>query len=189
MMTMPSLLVRRALMVASVVLVAGAALSGAPAVAAIIDNGTVQLGINDTGNLDVLGVSGATTGSMEVGTTEVGLRYIPTNGDALAPGCFCEGWGVADAGTTSIPSFAGYVNLSADSGAHDLIVQAGTGVTVTSGKSRPDSSGSAFKSVVATANGRLRVTHDFQPSTATSNLYRILVTIDNIGEGPIADLR
>ena len=67
---------------------------------------------------------------MPLVTTAVGLRYIPTNGEATAPGCLCEGWGVANAdGATG--TFAGYANIATDGGAVGLVVQPGTGVTAT----------------------------------------------------------
>ncbi|MCX7594124.1 MAG: hypothetical protein N2235_10250, partial [Fischerella sp.] len=61
--------------------------------AAIISNGTIQLGVNQEGHLNVPGG----TPSSGSGTTSVGLRFLPTNADGTAPGCLCEGWGVADA--------------------------------------------------------------------------------------------
>jgi Subtilase family len=51
-----------------------------------ISDGTVQLGVNEYGALIAPDPDGGT----------VGLRYIPTNADAVAPGCYCEGWGIAD---------------------------------------------------------------------------------------------
>ena len=61
-----------------------------------ISNGTIQLGVNATGNLIAPG------GSPSAGTqeTEVGLRLLATNYDGLAPDCNCEGWGVSN-GTAS----------------------------------------------------------------------------------------
>ena len=57
-----------------------------------ITNGLIRLGVHAEGHLDVPGFD-ASSGT---GTTTVGLRWQPTNADALAPGCACEGWGVAD---------------------------------------------------------------------------------------------
>src|SRR5688572_19763397 len=57
-----------------------------------IDNGTVQLGINPEGHLNVPGgtLSMADDDAHDPGganrTTTVGLRYIPTNGEATAHG-------------------------------------------------------------------------------------------------------
>src|SRR2546427_6985603 len=121
----------------------------APAFAgAIIDNGTVQLGINDAGHLIA-----------PSGTTDVGLRYIPSGGEVLAHGCLCEGWGVAgkfDSGD-GLVSFAGYAQRERGGevsvGVVGLDVQSGTGPV--------GSLGNAFKSIVRTSNGLLEITHDF----------------------------
>ena len=147
---------------------------------AIIDNGTVQLGINPEGHLNVHGP--ASSG----GVAFVGLRFVPTNNEATAPGCLCEGWGVANAAAGD--QFSGYANVSTDGGVVGLVVQPGTGVTVPTGHTKAESVGSAFKSIVTTTNGRLKVTHDYHPS-ASSNLYQVDVTIENIGVDPIGDLR
>ena len=56
-----------------------------------IDNGTIRLGVNDQGHLNVPGFDP----SSGTGTSTVGLRYLPTNADALSPGCLCEGWGIS----------------------------------------------------------------------------------------------
>jgi murein DD-endopeptidase MepM/ murein hydrolase activator NlpD len=152
---------------------------------AIIDNGSfVQMGINAAGHLNV---PGGTLSMPSDSTTDVGLRYIPTNGESVAPGCLCEGWGVANA-DLGTGTFAGYANIFTDGGVVDLVVQPGTGVTQTTGQIKPESVGSAFKSIVKTINGRLRITHDYHPSTSP-NLYEVKVKIENIGTTPIGDLR
>lgn len=151
----------------------------------IIDNGSlVQLGINPEGNLNVPGG----TPSFQNGTTFVGLRFIPTNGDATAPGCLCEGWGVANA-DTSTGEFATFADISADGGAVNMTVQPGTMVTNATGQIKPESVGSAFRSIVRDGSGRVEVTHDYNPSAISSNLYEVTVTIDNIGTVAIGDLR
>src|SRR6185295_12717746 len=77
---------------------------------AIISNGVLQMGIKDGGNLIALGGSP----SSGTGTTEIGLRYVPTNAEATAAGCACEGWGVGDR-LTGLSGYAhgvdGLVNL------------------------------------------------------------------------------
>ena len=77
---------------------------------AVISNGTVQLGVNDRGDLnyDCVGAGdtrcpGPSAGN---GSSNVGLRYVPLNLDAISPGCACEGWGLADAGS----GLTGYAN-------------------------------------------------------------------------------
>jgi hypothetical protein len=72
-----------------------------PLGSAVISNGTLALGVNDEGHLNVAGF---------------GLRYLPTGNEAIYVGCLCEGWGVADAvsgveGHASIDT-GGVVNLA-----------------------------------------------------------------------------
>jgi len=151
----------------------------------IIDNGSlVQMGINPQGNLNVPGG----TPSFQDGTTNVGVRFIPTNGDATAPGCLCEGWGVANA-DTSTGEFATFADISADGGAVNMTVRPGTMVTNATGQIKPESVGSAFRSIVRDGGGRVEVTHDYNPSVVSSNLYEVTVTIENIGTVAIGDLR
>lgn len=129
---------------------------------AIIDNGVVQLGVNDEGHLNV---PGGLPSSGE-GTTEVGLRYLPTGADAVSPGCECEGWGAADA-TSGV---TGYANDSTG-GAMNL-----TPVSFTSTASTAVS--------VVDVGDTMRVTHDYHPST-TPNLYETVVTLENTSDSPI----
>jgi uncharacterized repeat protein (TIGR01451 family) len=124
---------------------------------AIVDNGTIKLGINPEGYLNVPGDTPSPDG-----TSEVGLRYLPTGAEATAPGCECEGWGVADAasGTT------GYANKYTDGGANNMTLVDFTSTT------------SSAVSVVDVGS-TFRVTHDYHPSAATPNLYEVDVTIQN----------
>lgn len=131
--------------------------------AAIISNGTVQLGVNDTAELNV---GGGTPSSG--GTTFVGLRYVPTNGEATAPGCLCEGWGAGD----RLTGVSGYANRAVD-GIQNL------GVVSFS------STASTARSVV-NVGSTLQVTHDYHPSTNTANLYEVTVTIKNISGSTVA---
>lgn len=68
-------------------LLLGSALITAPASAAVITNGTIQLGVGNFGQLNDAGI---------------GLKDLRTNRESIAPGCECEGWGAANAanGTT-----------------------------------------------------------------------------------------
>lgn len=152
----------------------------------IIDNGPagfVQLGINPEGHLNVPGVPGVTMPSFQDGTTNVGLRFIPNNSEATAPGCLCEGWGVAndDAATGTFSLFA---NVSIDGGPNNMtLVSAAT----TGTGSLADSTATTFSSVVReAANDRVEVTHDYHPSISP-NLYQVDVTITNI-DTPIGNL-
>lgn len=148
----------------------------------IIDNGVVQLGINDAGHLNVPGGSPA----FQSGTTVVGLRFLATNGEATGPGCLCEGWGIANADSSTGP-FSGYANVSSDGGAVGLSVQTGTGTYGIDSSTDPASVGTNFRSIT-TAEGRIKVTHDYHPSTSP-NLYEVLVTMENIGATAIGAVR
>jgi hypothetical protein len=151
---------------------------------AIVSNGTVQLGINPTGNLNVFGG----TPSSGTGTTAVGLRYVPTNADATSPGCLCEGWGVADAESPEAPAdpsagTTGYANVSSDSGSHHLRVV------------EFENDEETAKSVVDVLGGEdgetpiMRVTHEYEPFTGSPNLYRAVVTVENLTGTTIGELR
>lgn len=149
-------------------LFAAAFVAGLPfaADAAIIDNGTIQMGVDTLGQLNVGGGSPSAGG---IGAT--GLRYMPTNYEATAPGCLCEGWGVGIGETSQ----AGYANNSAGIGGLTAVSFTSTASTATS---------------VVTVDGTgLRVTHTFAPSTKTDNLYKVSVKIENTGATDIADLR
>jgi hypothetical protein len=135
--------------------------------ASVIDNGVVQLGVDDLGQLNIPGPRSA------AGVSTVGLRYIAggSNLEATSNGCLCEGWGVGADGTP------GFANNSAG-------IAGLTPVSFTS-------TASTAKSVVSVNGTGLVVTHDFAPATETSSLYRVKVSIANTGAGAaaIADLR
>lgn len=154
----------------------------------IIDNGSlIQLGVQPQGHLNV---PGGTLSMPSASTTNVGLRFLPTNGEATAPGCLCEGWGIANA-DTSTGTFAGYANVAVD-GVRNLSLEAGTGLySGPEAKARPESVGTRFKSIVASpaTAPRVRVTHDFHPTSSTNNLYEVDVSVENTGTTAIGDLR
>ncbi len=132
----------------------------------VLSDGVVALGVNPMGNLIVPGQQPSQSGQ-----TDLGLRYLPTNDDALAPDCDCEGWGVADAKTGRS---TGYVDT--DSGMYGLRTL-------------------GFTSAASTATSRvqvqssLEVDQRFAPASETPNLYQIDVTIANIGTKAVQDLR
>lgn len=121
---------------------------------AVIANASVQLGINREGNLIYNGI---------------GL-HLAGVGDGIAPGCSCEGWGVAGsgiAGTTSLDN-GGIVNITPESF---------------------DSTATTATSVVhVTSLPALRVTHTFRPSVVPG-LFEGVVTIANTGSVAITDVR
>ena len=140
----------------------------------IISNSVVQLGVNPEGHLNV---PNGQPSSGYSSTTDVGLRFVQTQSEATAPGCLCEGWGVADA-TAGVSGFA-----SIDNGgvSDNLEVESFTHTTST-----------AVSTVLIrhpTTNAPwLRVTHDYHPSTSTQYLYEATVTVQNLS-GQTVDLR
>jgi hypothetical protein len=134
---------------------------------AIISNGVIQLGVWGEGHLNVPGGSPSAGG-----TSGVGVRYVPTNNEATAPGCECEGWGVADAGT----GVTGSANESFGGPTANM-----TPVSFTSDASTAVS--------VVDIGTTFRVTHNFHPAAATPNLYEVDVTIQNISGADLADVR
>ena len=132
---------------------------------AVIDNGTVAVGINPAGNLI---------------TADAGLLFIPTGGDGLIGGCACEGWGVGDLTTGSF-GMAGE-----DFGFYGI---ASSGMTVSGTGTLGISTGSAAVSETNVVDNELdlAVTHSFSPSS-TDLLYRIDVGILNQGAGATDNL-
>lgn len=130
---------------------------------AVIDNGTVQLGVNNEGHLGIC----CYTPSAQTGTPWVGIRYLPTGNDFTAPGCVCEGWGAADA--TS--GLTGYADVSVDGVQNlNLVSFSSTASTATSIVTINDGSG----------NPAIQVTHDFHPSPLTPYAYEATVTLKNV---------
>jgi hypothetical protein len=134
----------------------------------IISNGTVQLGVNDEGHLNV----GGGTPSSETGTTVVGLRFVPTNAESTAPGCLCEGWGAADA----ITGVSGSANVDVG-GVQNMTVESFTA----------DATTATSIVIIGGETPTFRVTHFYHPSSIP-NLYQADVTIENISASPV-DLR
>lgn len=132
---------------------------------AIISNGTIEMGVNDLGDLNV------PFDGDPLGIGYMGLRYIPTGAASTEPGCTCEGWGVALVSSGQ----AGYANTSVGTG----------GLTQVSFTSSATSATSVVN--VDTGSGAiLQVTHDYHPIAATSNLYAVDVTIQNLSGSAIA---
>ncbi|HUQ63051.1 MAG TPA: hypothetical protein VM121_04815 [Acidimicrobiales bacterium] len=152
----------------------GAPASAHPPGDAIISNGVVQLGIHPQAHLNVPGPP-SSGGGLSSGVPVVGLRFVPTNAEATADGCLCEGWGVADA-TTGLTGYAnqavdGVVNITPVS----FVTTASTAISVVT---------------VNGAGGQsLQVTHDYHPAPATANLYEVAVSVKNTGTVPMGDLR
>ncbi len=137
----------------------------------IIDNGTIQLGVNPAADLNVR------NGPPSLGgTTSVGLRYLPTGAESTAPGCLCEGWGVAN----GLSGAAGGANEASDGGAFGLVVESFVADGVTARSVVRVHGSSVFGGVDTGTPATFRVTHYYHPSAATTNLYQVDVTIENI---------
>lgn len=132
---------------------------------ACIDNGTVLLGVNPTGALNVGNGAGSASGDRN----DVGLQFLPTGNDGVVPGSPYEGWGVADPGSG--------VSGGAVGGS-------GNNITVDSF----DATSTTATSVVTVGDvddPTFRVTHSFYPSPSTPNLFVVKVTIQNLTDGTI----
>lgn len=147
---------------------------------AIIDNGTVQLGVMPAGDLN----AGGGTPSSGEGTKVVGLRYMPTNADSTSPGCLCEGWGVASGPADGDgPNVGVYGTANEDYGGPDQLRVVDFTSTASTATSVVD--------VLGGEDGQtpvMRVTHEFEPFSGSPNLYRVNVSIENLTGTPIKDL-
>jgi hypothetical protein len=119
---------------------------------AIIDNGTIQLGVDSLGQLNIPGPASAG------GTTFVGLRDLRTNFESTAPGCLCEGWGISDG------VLSGSANNANVTAGLTFVSFGNTASTATT---------------VSTLGSVYEVTHAFKPSSE-ANLYQVDVTVKNI---------
>lgn len=132
-------------------------------------NATVALGINDAGHLNFSG------GLTPANASAMGLAYRFTDGslrDSTAPGCLCEGWGVAvtrsDGGRA-----AGFANEAAGSGGL-------TGGVFTS-------SATSATSRIGMSDAPVVVTHAYGVSLAP-NLFQGNITITNTGATAVSDV-
>jgi len=128
--------------------------SAVQAAPAVLDTGTVTMGLGDDGGLGVGGV---------------GLSSYA--GDAITPGCLCEGWGAA----------AGGVGNYTYGGGTSGITSALLTTTTASG------AGLSAQSVVTLANG-LQVTHTYSYA-AGGVLFKVAVTMTNTTAGVLTDTR
>ena len=131
-----------------------AALS-AQAAPVVLDTGLVKMGVGDTGGL--------------AQGTSVGL--VGPTGDAITPGCLCEGWG-ASAGSS-----VGYTYGGSNFGINSAL----TTTTVASGASL------FAQSVVLLSNG-LEVTQTYT-SAAGGKLFNVSVDLKNTTAGTLSDVR
>lgn len=140
--------------------VAAACLFGVGAVnaqsGAVITTGLTSLGVNQTGELNFGGV----------GLSRDGI------GDAIFPGCPCEGWGVSL--TSGSSSFATFANQSSGSGGF----APGNSFSFT---------GSTATSVVGMADLPVTIRHAFGPSLQ-ADVFQVQVTVTNNGDSTLDNL-
>lgn len=130
----------------------GQALAGA-----VITHGATSLGVNDSAELNF-------SGNGPGGFLEYGVYRHPL-GDAISPGCPCEGWGVSttyDAVTTS-----GFANRSLGFGGL-------TGGTF-------GSTANTASSSISLSGAPIQVDHLFGPSLQ-ADIFQVNVTIRNAGD-------
>ena len=146
---------------------------------AVISNGTVQLGVNAQGslNFECAGAPDPACPDPSQGGIYRRLALCALEPESTAPGCLCEGWGVADAasGLTGFANQAdGDGNITIDSFATPRRTSAISTVTIAD----PGMSGH-----------EMQVEQDYHPSPLSANLYMDSVTMTNTGSDPLADLR
>ena len=126
----------------------------AVAVPVTLNTGKIEMGVDDNGGL---------------GGNGVGL--VGPTGDAITPGCLCEGWGAAANGNSGYTYAGAGVNITSGT----------TSATVASG------SGMSAQSVVALGNG-LGVIHSYS-SAANGSLIKVNVLLQNNTSGLLSDVR
>jgi hypothetical protein len=131
---------------------------------AVITTGVTSIGVNDTGDLNFFG-SGP-NGELTYGIYRDGV------GDAISPGCLCEGWGVSLGNGTG--TFSTFANQSSGFG--------GIGATNLFG-----ATASTATSVVNMLDLPVSVRHAYGPSLV-ADVFQAQVTITNHGASDLLDL-
>jgi hypothetical protein len=134
--------------------------AGVAQAGAVLSNGTVQLGVNDAGQLNF---------------GNRGVTYVPTGNDGTRAGCPCEGWGAGNADADPAKSFSGFANQS-------------QGITGVAQQSFVSDAATAT-STTTVGEGRLWVTHEFLPFVGSENLYEVKVTLTNTSAETLGDVR
>ena len=140
---------------------------------AIITNGTVTLGVNREGHLNVNGGSQSPFQAATGAPAITGLRLNANNAEALGNGRPCEGWGLSLAGVH------GWANrcftAAAPGGVSNLAVESFTATA--------DRVTSVVRLKDAANVDVLRVTHVFHPIDFEQFMYQVDVTIENLTGG------
>lgn len=142
---------------------------------AIITNGTVGVGVNPEGHLNVDSRALFPPDGLPsaAGNVFFGVRFNATDGEATANGCLCEGWGAKDA----ISGVTGYANVSVDA---DLLHPNGVqNLTPLSFVADATTAVSTVRINDALGAGVFEVTHDYHPSSVPE-LYQVDVKVTNV---------
>lgn len=130
---------------------------------------TVALGVNDAGHLNF---SNSATNPLNASAMGLSYRFPEGFRDATAPGCLCEGWGVAVTTSEGLRA-AGFANQSSGSGGL-------TGGSFSSSTTRATSQ-------IGLSEAPVVVTHAYGVSLAP-NLFQGNITITNTGSTAISDV-
>ncbi|REJ66551.1 MAG: PEP-CTERM sorting domain-containing protein [Planctomycetota bacterium] len=145
-----------------------------------VNTATLALGVNDEGSLNVadpFGVFSPTPNVVVTGLTHIGV------GDAISPGCLCEGWGVSGTHVGSGVAHTGFANEHFG-GATGLTV----GSFVTDAASGTGSTAVSVTSLSSLPS--LTIEQAYAPSSIVpSALFENRVTITNTTGSAIDDLR
>lgn len=127
-------------------------ISSAAQAGAILDTGTITMGVDDNGGLGFGGVGIALTGGP---------------GDAIIPGCLCEGWGAASDGAGSYTYGGGSSGFTSATFTSTSLTDAVSTVILSSG---------------------LTVVHTYS-SAAGGSLFNVNVSIMNTSGADVTDVR
>ena len=136
---------------------------------AIISNGTVALGVNELGNLNVPDGTGGVTLS-PTNSSSIGLYSFAIDGDATSPGCLCEGFGISANG------IAGYADIASG------------GVVNLSSVSFASTADTATAVAELTSLAGFQVSQFYHPS-ASPDLFVVDVTLTNDTGADVTDVR
>lgn len=138
--------------------------AGAAQAGGIITYGATTLGVNDAGELNFSSETGP-GGGMTYGVYRNGI------GDAISPGCACEGWGVSV--RSGVESFSAFANQSQGSGGFT----GGTfGIT-----------GNTASSTVSMNGAPVTISHFYGPSLQ-ADTFQAQVQITNTGAATLGNL-
>jgi hypothetical protein len=154
-----------------------AALASAARGQAIIGTKKLVLGVGALGNLNIPykgDISGLMLPSEDpLGVNSIGLRVGDGSLSGVEQGCLCEGWGVGVANKRTGPfTFLDSCGVDASFPDH-VIADAG-------GFSGKDGGTTAVSRTICGSQKRIRVTHDYGPSSSSKLLFKVKVTIKNL---------